>query len=439
MTYQKYSFIIFPVEIFWLEAAAQITMGSLKIGENKGASFSSPTATGAKMRVYIYFYTLYIFFERIVLIGGKKMKNFKKILAVLLTVLMLLGSFGLTSFAASTKDRYSVLVLDVSGSMSGKPIAELKKAATAFCQKVLRSNRSSNKVAIVTFASSTNLLSDFTSDLDTLLTAIDNISASGNTYIAGGLSKAQEIMNNVEGDVIKDIVVMSDGMPFDEQSAFNVVESLSLSVNIYGVYLYTSGFDSSAEEVMKKIGRNDYAGVSNASELTFEFIEDANTINTKSATNVTLYIACPVDVSVTLNGDTLDKYNTKTTFGTLEFEGENDEIKVLKLSYRDDYVINIFGTGDGTMDYKAEYYCNDDLLYTSSYPTVDITPTTIITTGVDVDNSRMTLDIDTDGDGTVDKTVSPNVSSSSIWYRIKTFFEDMFYKIKEFFAGIFSF
>lgn len=91
------------------------------------------------------------------------------------------------------------------------------------------------------------------------------------------------------------------------------------------------------------------------------------------------------------------------------------------------------------MDYKAEYYCNDDLLYTSSYPTVDITPTTIITTGVDVDNSRMTLDIDTDGDGTVDKTVSPNVSSSSIWYRIKTFFEDMFYKIKEFFAGIFSF
>lgn len=372
------------------------------------------------------------------------MKNFKKILAVLLTVLMLLGSFGLTSFAASTKDRYSVLVLDVSGSMYGEPIAELKKAATKFCEKVLGSNRSSNKVAIVTFETDVELLSDFTSDMDSLLSAIDKIVALDSTNLAGGLSKAKDILENIEGDVIKDIVVMSDGAPNIPSgngagAAYSVVESLPLETNIYGLYLCPNYVNTNCEAIMMKVGRNGYARVEDVSNLTFEFIEDANTINTKSATNVTLYIACPVDVSVTLNGDTLDKYNTKTTFGTLEFEGENDEIKVLKLSYRDDYVINIFGTGDGTMDYKAEYYCNDDLLYTSSYPTVDITPTTIITTGVDVDNSRMTLDIDTDGDGTVDKTVSPNVSSSSIWYRIKTFFEDLFYKIKEFFAGIFSF
>ena len=74
------------------------------------------------------------------------MKTTKKILALILGILILTSSFAISASAAVSNTRYSVLVLDVSGSMSGSPVAELKVAATKFCEEVLKSNRSSNKI-----------------------------------------------------------------------------------------------------------------------------------------------------------------------------------------------------------------------------------------------------------------------------------------------------
>lgn len=185
MTYQKYSFIIFPVEIFWLEAAAQITMGSLKIGENKGASFSSPTATGAKMRVYIYFYTLYIFFERIVLIGGKKMKNFKKILSISLALVMVMAVFGINVNAASLRKLDLAFVIDTTGSMSDD-ISAVKENMTTILNNLNKSGMD-YKVAVVDYrdyASRTGASYDYpysvqcnlTSDYDEIITTINELS-----------------------------------------------------------------------------------------------------------------------------------------------------------------------------------------------------------------------------------------------------------------------
>lgn len=368
------------------------------------------------------------------------MKNFKKVLAVILAAIMLVGSFAVTSFAApSSKDRYSVLVLDCSGSMSGNKIEELKEGALAFCDQVLSSNRSSNKIAIVKFASGSSLACDFTDDLEALTDTISNLSASGGTDLTGGLNTAKAALDAVSGDVIKNMLVMCDGAPNNAYSAYDVVKSIPLHWNIYGLYYCPNGTSSSAITVMKNVGRNGYYEVTDGSALTFTFIDNGTTVTTKSVNNVVVHIACPVDVSVTLNGVTLDKNNPQTTFGTLEFEGENDEIKILKLAYRNDYIIDIVGTGDGTMDYDISYYCNDDQLYNLDYPTVDITPATHIVTGVDVDDSSITLDIDSDGDGEIDENVSAKASASNFWYRIKEFFNELFYKIKEFFRSIFSF
>lgn len=368
------------------------------------------------------------------------MKNIKKIIVGLMIAIMLISSFAVNSFAAtSSKDRYSVLVLDCSGSMSGNKIEELKDGAEAFCDQVLGSNRSNNKIAIVTFDSYVSLACDFTDDLTMLKDTISNISAGGGTDLTGGLSKAKETLDAISGDVIKNIVVMCDGQPNDEYTAYEVVKSVPRHWNIYGLYYCPNGTSSWAATVMKNVGRNGYYEVTDGSELVYSFVDNGDTITKRSVNNVVIYIACPVDVSVTLNGTTLDKNNTKTTFGTIEFEGENNEIKVLRLSYRNDYIIDIVGTGDGTMDYSITYYCNDTQLYSLDYPTVEITPNTHIVTGVDIDASDMTLDVDNDGDGIADKDISPNVSSTSIWYRIQVFFENIFYNFKEFFSKIFSF
>lgn len=383
------------------------------------------------------------------------MKNLKKIIAIVMAALVLVSTFAVTSFAAisnpSTKDRYSVLVLDVSGSMDGDPIEELKKGAVAFCEQVLSSTISDNKIAIVTFETNVKLLSDFTDDKDALIEAIEGIYTGDMTNLAGGLSKAKELLEGVEGDVIKDIVVMCDGLPNQpswetgESAAYSVVESLPFYINIYGLYFCPNGFNPDCERVMQTVGRNGYEKVEDGSALVFEFVGSGNTINNKNSNYVVLHIACPVDVAVTLNGVTLDKNNTKTTFGTLEFAGENDEEKIVTLTYRDDYLIEITGTGTGTMDYSATYFINEDELFSLTYPTVAITPETKINTGVDVNDQSKALEVDADGDGTADQSIIPNNAVSdpepepepepTIWEKIMMFFNDLISKFEEIFGG----
>lgn len=55
-------------------------------------------------------------------------------------------------------------------------------------------------------------------------------------------------------------------------------------------------------------------------------------------------VAYPVDVTVRYNGETLssaeDNLNTRTSFGTLTFEIEENEIKMLRLNEEADYAIS---------------------------------------------------------------------------------------------------
>lgn len=379
------------------------------------------------------------------------MKNIRKALAVILAALVLVSTFAVTSFAApSSKDRYSVLVLDVSGSMSGNKIAELKVGATKFCEFVLSSNRSNNQVAIVTFASGSSLVCDFTNDLETLKTTIEGLRAGGGTDLTGGINKGKAALEPITGDVIKNMLVMCDGEPNNASTAYNAVMTAPRNWNIYGLYYCPNGYSTSAANVMFNVGRNGYYSVPSAQDLDYAFFDNSSEVTTKSVNGVVVRIACPVDVAVTIEDDTqkdsygneislksrtLDKNNTQTTFGTLTFEGENNEIKVLDLAYNDNYKIEITGYAEGTMDYSIEYYCNEDLLYNLDYPTVNVDETTVINTGVDVDDSSMTLDY-VDANGNVVDTVSPNVSTTSIWYKIQMFFDELIYKIKEFFAKI---
>ncbi len=93
--------------------------------------------------------------------------------------------------------------------------------------------------------------------------------------------------------------------------------------------------------------------------------------------NIYVRIACPVEVSVKYNGETLNssdnELNTRTSFGTLTFEETNssvstseydsqnelsdeksDKVKVLRLKEGDDYDVKIEGNRRGRMDYSMD-------------------------------------------------------------------------------------
>lgn len=373
------------------------------------------------------------------------MKTFRKVLAILMTAIIFVSGMAVSASAATkpaaTNERYSVLVLDISGSMYGQPIEDLKQAATMFCEQVISSSKSTNKIAIVTFESYVSVLCEFTNDVDTLTDAIATLTDRGSTYLGRGLATAKTLLDAVDENVIKNMVVMCDGQPHDEQYAYQVVDSCPLHWNIYGLYFSQAGYYEPAANVMKRIGRNGYYNCDTGNLLVENMgINTSGTVNNSDANIVNIRIACPVDVEVTLYGETLSKYNPETLFGSLTITegGENGDIKDLTLSYNKDMEIKIIGYDYGTMDCSIKYLCNDQELYEIDYPTVDVTPTSQINAHVDVENSDTALEVDNDGDGVVDETVSPNKTASSIWYKIQKFFDDLLFKIKEFFNNLFA-
>ena len=369
------------------------------------------------------------------------MKSLKKVIAVLLTVIMVFGCVSISSFAATKEKRYSILVLDSSGSMSGSPITEVKKAAKGFCEQVLKTSSKDNYIALVTFASSARVVSEFSNDVTELQSAIDSIYANGGTALDKGLTTSKTLMESA-GEGTKNIFVMCDGDPDSASRAYDVIRSMPLQWNLYGLYFSQDGYSSSAADVMLSVARgnaNNYYEIKDGSmiqnivsEEWSQEVEDS----LEAANYVVIRVACPVDVFVTHNGETLSKFNTQTFFGKLEFDGENDEIKILTLSYNDEYKIEIQGTGEGVMDYSIKYMHNDEIVRQQSYPTVPITTNTKIITGVDVENNSITLDLDKDGDGIVDEKVSPkNESSMSIFSFIFGWIAAIFSSIFDFLFG----
>lgn len=110
--------------------------------------------------------------------------------------------------------RYNVLILDLSSSMDGIPLAREKEAAKKFCDKVLAS-QGDNYLAIVELRGNAKILSTFTNNADALKKAINGLKSVGNTNMNEALQKAGELLASAPGgkDVMKNIILCSDGLP----------------------------------------------------------------------------------------------------------------------------------------------------------------------------------------------------------------------------------
>ena len=345
-----------------------------------------------------------------------------------MSIVMLVSIFTIGASAANVSPdaktkvtRYSVLVLDMSGSMSGEPLKQLKLGCKKYANDLNSQTNDENYIAIVTFASSARTVLNFSNDENQVNNAIDGLSATGNTNISGGINTAVSLFENLynsgvnPNEVISNILVMSDGLPNVGTTSVSGFESLmnnihqkhnTLNFYSFGYYHSLSSSDiAKAEEIMSVIG--DYTRVSNGSTLEFGFGELA------PVNGAVIRIACPVDVEVSLAGTSakLNKANTHTYFGDLSFE-DNGETKILNLQYRENYTITITGTGSGEMDYTITYTLNGKDLHSVTFSNVDITKNTVITTTFNDETfnkvKKEVLNIDSNGDGNVDKVLEPD-------------------------------
>lgn len=204
--------------------------------------------------------------------------------------------------------RYTVLVLDVSGSMGGTPMTTCKTAAKKFCEAVLQAN-GNNHVAVVTYATRANTICNFTNNLTTLQTAINNIYASGGTNTNAGLQYADTLLSAIPDaqGIIKNVLLLSDGMPNEGSYSYsghytyndyyyyqyaNAVYNTASALKDKGYSIYTLGFFHGlrgselafARRFMDDLQNAGYYDVVDASNLEFVFGEIANDILKKTGT-----------------------------------------------------------------------------------------------------------------------------------------------------------
>ena len=340
-----------------------------------------------------------------------------------------------SSGANDGKTRDIALVLDTSGSMEGDPLDEVKRATVRFGETVLGSTA---RVGLISFSSYADVIESLTNDSSRISIASGEFTGSGETNLGDGMVKAKEMLTDSSADR-KIIVLMTDGEPnigMSEEELISYTDQLKEN----GYYVYTLGFFSSLEpgdrsgpqQLLEKIASEGcHYEVTDAADLKFFFGDIADQINGVRYNYIR--IACPVDVTVTYNGETLTSSGSndrvRTSFGTLTFEdavheddtdgsyeeddgyGEGDEdvqtedaVKILRLLEGPDYDININGTGTGSMDYSIGFVDDDgeysDMRY---FDDISIESDTKISTVAKV-SDKTQMKVDYDGDGKIDET-----------------------------------
>lgn len=348
------------------------------------------------------------------------MKRTKRLLSTLLALCMVLAMLPATAMAAGTtvdpvKTRYTVLVLDCSGSMYGDPIVALREAATKFCEQVFLADTAEvkNQVALVSFDDYAIVESDFTNDLDKLKAAISTLDDRGITNIADALVKADTLLKNVnDANAIKNVLLLTDGVPvlpnsgdqngpYDDWEAnycYNTEQRLGMKdhYNIYtfGFFHRLRGTELAfCRRFLTDLstfdrGTGKFYEIGSVKDLDFVFgnvvsddildptVPDAplDNFDPTNPNRLVVEVRCPVEVTVTprvtgITAPVLDSRSVLTsdkygvvTLGEVEEDGTRSKTLVLRPDIK--YDIQMVATGKGIVNVTYTEYKNNSIVGT---------------------------------------------------------------------------
>jgi Ca-activated chloride channel family protein len=198
------------------------------------------------------------------------------------------------------------LVVDRSGSMSGKPLAEAKRCA----RMVVDGLNPGDKATIVIYDDSVERLTDLLGmdQRDTLRRAIDSIDEGGCTNLHGGwLAGAETLAPHTGAGILSRVILLSDGCANSGITAVGTITDQVAQLADAGVTTSTYGLGRSFNEelmtAMADAGRgNAYYGQS-ADDLADPFQEELALMGALCAREVELLVETAAGVSANvLNG-----------------------------------------------------------------------------------------------------------------------------------------
>lgn len=291
----------------------------------------------------------------------------------------MLEALASMSFDAAEKARYTVLVLDCSGSMAGKPLTNLKKAAVRFSTQFFEAD-GTNYLAVVSYNSSSRIRCGFTTSLEEAVKVINGLSSGGGTNMCSGLQTAENLLSLVpqSGAAIKNIVLLSDGLPesgntskdgpytSDDYSRYTYANAVYHKARSLwdGCFIYTLGFfhaisPSQIEfprRFMKDLQNAGYYEVTDPEQLEFVFGEIAGDV-TKD--NLEFHYASGEERDYKAVCHYTDEYFYKPSCGKEALDGYNNSLSTASLCL----ALSAFGSNDvGSSNYSQKYKNVKELL-----------------------------------------------------------------------------
>lgn len=119
---------------------------------------------------------------------------------------------------------YVVLVMDVSGSMAGEPLARAKEAALTFV------DNADMEIALIAFDHQVYFKNDFTFDRTSLKHSITTLQSSGGTHLYDALFDAIQLLKGKSGD--RHIIALTDGETGGDRYSLEQIINLANSGDV---------------------------------------------------------------------------------------------------------------------------------------------------------------------------------------------------------------
>jgi len=191
------------------------------------------------------------------------------------------------------------IVLDRSGSMSGRKLQEAKRAA-AMAVGMLRGD---DIVSVVTYESTVDVLVPATKAQDkaAIRRAIRSIVPAGRTALFGGVSKgARELRKFLDENRVNTLLLLSDGLANVGPSSPGELARLGVSLAREGMAVTTIGLGLDYnEDLMTRLARasdGNHFFVENASDLEYAFATEFGDALSAVAQEVDIHVVCPKGV-----------------------------------------------------------------------------------------------------------------------------------------------
>jgi tight adherence protein B len=157
----------------------------------------------------------------------------------------------------------TVLVIDASASMRGRPIVDAMAAARAFAKQ--RSPQ--QQIGVVTFNRTTTVAQPLTTDESALHAALsDRPALDDGTHLYDAVSTAVGLLDKAQVKA-GSVVLLSDGADTGSGSSADQVAAEAAGVRIFSVGLRSGTFDRAALEDLAATGRGEYVEASSSAGL----------------------------------------------------------------------------------------------------------------------------------------------------------------------------